>query len=70
MKVEIVLTNGTVITIEQINFLEQKELLKDTIENVLNNDRKYIYFNGNIFDKDLHINKQLIESIETWEVNK
>ena len=70
MIVQIVLTYGKVIELEQINFLENMEFVKEQLTEILNNDCKFLYFKGSTFNKDLHINKQLIESINILESSK
>ena len=66
MKIKIILTNGNVIELGPIKYLEkeEKELIREQIITILNNDGKFIHFSRDTFNEDLLINKQLIESVK------
>lgn len=68
MKIKIILTDGSLIVIEQNKELEGKEEVRNTILKILNSNNNFIRFNGNLFDTDLCINKSLIQSIVFCEV--
>ena len=68
MRLEITLTNEETIELDLISNFDDIKEIKDNISKVLNNNGNYIRFSNNLFNRELMIKKEMILSIEIWDI--
>ena len=68
MRLEITLTNEETIELDLISNFDDIKEIKDNIGKVLNNNGNYIRFSNNLFNRELMIKKEMILSIEIWDI--